>query len=172
MNKVLSLLLISSLFLFGCVSSDSQPASDAGLVSPLPSPQVDVQPMNGSGQNIETPQSDVVVQDSPSVNDSEVSADNNSMVAVQEFSLTAKTWEFTPSSITVRKDIPVKLRVTSIDVEHGFSISEFNVNSRLQPGQETVVEFTPDRTGSFSFFCSVFCGSGHGGMRGTLVVTD
>lgn len=90
---------------------------------------------------------------------------------VQELSVTAKQFEFSPSTITVQKGVPVKLTIQSTDVSHGFAISEFNVNAQLSPGQATVVEFTPDKAGEFTFSCSVFCGAGHGGMKGKLIVT-
>ena len=32
-------------------------------------------------------------------------------------------------------------------------------------------EATPDKAGTFIFLCDVFCGDGHEGMNGTLVVT-
>lgn len=89
---------------------------------------------------------------------------------VKSFTMTAKQWSFDPATITVKKGDTVKLSVKSIDVDHGFAISSFGVNKPLTPGQTTEVEFVADKTGSFPFFCSVFCGSGHGGMRGTLVV--
>ena len=84
--------------------------------------------------------------------------------------MTAKRWEFTPSSITVNKGDTVKLTITSEDVTHGFNLPEFGVNAQLQPGKTIAVEFVADKTGTFSFFCSVFCGTGHSGMRGTLIV--
>ncbi|MBS3126603.1 cupredoxin domain-containing protein [Candidatus Woesearchaeota archaeon] len=89
---------------------------------------------------------------------------------VKEFAMTAKRWEFTPSSITVNKGDTVKLTITSEDVTHGFNLPEFGVNAQLQPGKTIAVEFVADKTGTFSFFCSVFCGTGHSGMRGTLIV--
>ena len=90
--------------------------------------------------------------------------------SLKEFTMTARTWAFEPSEIRVNKGDRVKLTITSVDVAHGFAIPEFNVNARLEPGQQTTVEFTADKAGTFSFFCSVVCGSGHSGMRGTLVV--
>lgn len=90
--------------------------------------------------------------------------------AVKSFTVTAKQWSFDPATITVKKGDRVKLAIKSIDVSHGFALSAFNVNQNLEPGQEVTVEFVADKTGSFPFFCSVFCGSGHGGMRGTLIV--
>jgi heme/copper-type cytochrome/quinol oxidase subunit 2 len=33
------------------------------------------------------------------------------------------------------------------------------------------LSFTPDKAGTFTFLCDVFCGDGHEGMSGRLVVT-
>lgn len=90
--------------------------------------------------------------------------------AVRSFSMTAKQWSFEPSTITVNKGDKVKLTIKSVDVNHGFAISEFGVNRTLAAGKTEVIEFTADKTGTFSFFCSVMCGSGHKSMKGTLIV--
>ncbi len=90
--------------------------------------------------------------------------------SVQSFTLSAKQWQFSPSTITVKKGNTVKLTINSIDVTHGFSIPDFNVSETLSPGQTVQVEFLANTSGSFSFFCNVFCGSGHSGMKGTLIV--
>lgn len=89
---------------------------------------------------------------------------------IKEFEVTAKQWEFTPSTITVNRGDTVKLHITSIDVTHGFTINEFGINEVLEPGKDVHVEFIADKTGTFSFWCSVPCGSGHSGMRGQLIV--
>ena len=68
------------------------------------------------------------------------------------------------------KKIYDALNIKSIDVTHGFSLPDFSINSRLNPGQTTTVEFTADKTGTFTFFCSVQCGEGHSNMKGTLIV--
>jgi cytochrome c oxidase subunit 2 len=88
--------------------------------------------------------------------------------------MTAQQWHYTPDTITVKKGIPVKLTITSIDVTHGFQLSSGGIDASTteSPGSPGVVEFTPMQTGSFVFRCSVFCGTGHGGMSGTLIVTD
>lgn len=88
------------------------------------------------------------------------------------FSVTAKQWEFIPSTITVQKGDRVKLEITSVDVEHGIAIPEFGVSTELYPGKTATVEFTADKAGTFSFFCNVYCGSGHRDMKGTLRVTE
>ena len=90
--------------------------------------------------------------------------------SVKSFSLTAKNWEFVPSTITVNKGDTVKLTITATDVTHGFFLADFNVSATLEPNQPKTVQFVADKTGTFSFRCSVFCGDGHSGMRGTLIV--
>lgn len=89
---------------------------------------------------------------------------------VKEFKLTAKQWSFSPSTIMVNKGDKVRLTVQSVDVNHGFAISEFGIDRTLSPGKTEVIEFTADKAGTFSFFCSEFCGSGHAKMKGTLIV--
>jgi cytochrome c oxidase subunit II len=89
---------------------------------------------------------------------------------VKSFDITAKQWEFVPSVITVDKGDTVRLSVKSVDVSHGLSISAFGINEQLEPGLAVQVEFEADKKGTFSMLCNVFCGSGHGGMKGTLIV--
>ena len=88
----------------------------------------------------------------------------------KEFTMTAKKWEFEPSTITVNNGDRVKLVINSVDVRHGMAIPEFNVNEILEPGEINTIEFVADKTGTFDFFCSVRCGSGHSEMRGKLIV--
>ena len=89
---------------------------------------------------------------------------------VKEFDITAKKFEFIPSAITVNKGDKVKLNVKSIDVAHGFSISEFKINENIKPGVTKTIEFAADKAGEFTFFCSVYCGTGHKSMKGKLIV--
>jgi len=89
---------------------------------------------------------------------------------VVEFTMVAKQWEFDPATITVNEGDNVVLTIESIDVTHGFTLSEFGVSERLEPGKSVTIKFTADQTGEFRFFCSVFCGEGHTSMGGTLIV--
>jgi len=91
---------------------------------------------------------------------------------VKEFSLTAKKFSFTPGEITIKKGDTVRLTITSEDTTHGFSLPDFGVNEQIPSGETLSVEFIADKSGEFTFRCSVFCGSGHGGMSGTLIVRD
>lgn len=89
---------------------------------------------------------------------------------VKTFDMTARRWEFSPSNIVVNEGDRVVLNITSEDVTHGFTLSAFDVREQLDPGKTTRVEFVADKAGTYSFFCSVYCGSGHSQMRGTLTV--
>ena len=92
--------------------------------------------------------------------------------AVQEFTMSARQFEFAPSTLAVKKGVKVVIHLTTDDVAHGFALPDFNANVRIEPGQEATVEFTPDKAGTFTFFCNVPCGPGHRQMRGTLTVTE
>ena len=88
----------------------------------------------------------------------------------KEFKITAKQFEFEPSTIEVNKGDKVRLIVTSTDVPHGIAIKEYGINEQLLVGKPVTIEFTADKEGSFTAYCSVFCGSGHGNMKGKLIV--
>lgn len=103
------------------------------------------------------------------------SLDTDAAVETQqviEISLTAKKFDFSPQTITVQKGQPVKLIITSPDVEHGFAIKELKINQRIEAKQTKVIMFKPEQAGRFRFYCSVYCGDGHEDMTGELVVTD
>jgi cytochrome c oxidase subunit II len=92
--------------------------------------------------------------------------------AKQVVKLTAKKYDFDPATITVVRGIPVRIEATATDHDHGIEIKEFGVKQKLEKGKPTAIEFTPDKVGEFTFTCSVFCGLGHHGMKGKLVVTE
>ena len=90
----------------------------------------------------------------------------------QVIRISAKTFEFQPSEITVKKGIPVMLELISADRHHGFKLSAFQLRADVTPGSFETVRFVPDRTGTFTFLCDVFCGDGHENMSGTLTVIE
>jgi cytochrome c oxidase subunit II len=89
---------------------------------------------------------------------------------VREIKVTAKKYEFLPDPIGVRQGEKVRLKITAVDVDHGFGLKEYNINQKLPKGQEQIVEFTADKPGTFTVKCTVFCGLGHGSMKGRLMV--
>ena len=79
---------------------------------------------------------------------------------------------YTPDKITVKKGEKVRIILRAADVPHGFAIDELDIATEVSPGPPKILEFTPDRAGTFEFYCVVRCGKDHVKMRGTLTVQD
>jgi len=90
----------------------------------------------------------------------------------QTIRISASTFEFTPSEITVKKGVPIVLELISRDRHHGFKLAEFHLRADIEPGGTEKIRFIPDKTGTFTFFCDVFCGGGHEDMSGILKVVE
>jgi cytochrome c oxidase subunit II len=96
----------------------------------------------------------------------------NAVQAERVIHITAKKFDFSPDSITLKKGEPVVFEISSADREHGFNLRAFGVRTNVSAGKVTRVRFTPDKTGKFTFSCDVFCGDGHEEMTGTVIVTE
>jgi cytochrome c oxidase subunit II len=94
-------------------------------------------------------------------------ADNERVIRIS-----ASTFEFTPSHVTVKKGVPVVLELTSKDRHHGFKLAQFQVQVDIKPGAVEHVRLVPNKTGTFTFFCDVFCGDGHEDMSGIIEVIE
>ncbi len=90
----------------------------------------------------------------------------------QVVKISAKRFEYSPSAIKLKVNVPVVLELTSLDRVHGFAVPDLKLDAEIKPGEVTRVRFVPEKTGTFAFHCNVFCGSGHEDMAGQLVVTD
>lgn len=84
--------------------------------------------------------------------------------------VTAKKYEFVPSTIEVTQGERVVLRVTATDRLHGIGIKRFKVNTEVPRGKTVDVEFVASEAGTFPVLCTEDCGKGHDDMTGTLVV--
>jgi cytochrome c oxidase subunit II len=91
---------------------------------------------------------------------------------VREVKVEAAKFAFKPDQIVVKKGEKLRLLITATDVQHGFALPDFKIDVKLPPNKPQVIEFTPDKAGEFAFRCSVYCGSGHGDMKGTLLVKE
>jgi cytochrome c oxidase subunit II len=89
----------------------------------------------------------------------------------QVIKVTAKRFEYSPSVITVKLNVPVVLELTTLDRLHGFEVPDLKLQSEIKPGEVSRVRFVPDKVGTFAFHCNIFCGSGHEDMSGQIVVT-
>jgi len=84
----------------------------------------------------------------------------------------AKRFDYTPGELTLKKGEPVILEYTSSDVLMGFNLPDFNLRADIIPDKVTRVRFVPDKTGSFTFLCDIFCGTKHEEMNGRLTVVE
>jgi cytochrome c oxidase subunit 2 len=90
----------------------------------------------------------------------------------QVIKITAKKFDYTPNHITLKKGVPVVLEFTTADVLMGFNVPDLGVRADIVPGKVVRLRIVPDKVGSFTFFCDIFCGSGHEDMTGTITVIE
>lgn len=87
-----------------------------------------------------------------------------------QFSSLPPTGQFANTTIVVHKGNTVIIYIKNLDVSHGFALEEFGINTVTPAGQTTEVKFVASEVGKFTFFCTVFCGTGHPLHKGTLIV--
>jgi heme/copper-type cytochrome/quinol oxidase subunit 2 len=107
--------------------------------------------------------------------------------SVQVVEVTAKKYDYSPDEIRVKKGTRVQLKIRATDRTHGFKIrlypegspekgepglrmADNQNNFKLEENQERTIEFVAERPGTYIFRCSVFCGMGHRGMSGKIIV--
>ena len=83
--------------------------------------------------------------------------------------LLARMWTFYPV-IKMRKGQTYRLHISSMDLQHGFSLQPLNMNFQVLPGYDHVLTITPTSTGVFPIVCNEFCGIGHHSMTGRIIV--
>lgn len=88
----------------------------------------------------------------------------------QTVEMTAQKFKFTPDEVHVKQGTLVTIDVKSIEGTHGFALPAFGIDELLEQGQPKTIRFYAGETGEYEFKCSHFCGSGHFGMRGRIVV--
>ena len=65
-----------------------------------------------------------------------------------------------------------RVHLSSLDLQHGFSLQPININVQVHPGYEHVLTVTPDKSGEYSIVCNEYCGLGHHMMLGKILVVD
>lgn len=84
--------------------------------------------------------------------------------------LQASRWAFTPETIELARDVPIVLELMSRDVQHGFNAPGLQLRGDVMAGQVTRFQLTPKQAGTYPFHCDYYCGSGHEGMTGRIIV--
>jgi cytochrome c oxidase subunit 2 len=93
--------------------------------------------------------------------------------AEQVIKITAKKFEYSPNKIRIKRGVPVILEFTSLDRVHGFTVPGLGgIHATIEPGKVTRVRILATKSGTYEFYCDIFCGDGHEDMTGTIVVEE
>jgi cytochrome c oxidase subunit II len=85
--------------------------------------------------------------------------------------LIARQWQWYPV-LQLKKGETYRLHLSSLDVQHGFSLQPVNLNLQVLPKYDYIVTLSPTQSGEFSIVCNEFCAIGHHLMVGKIIVTD
>jgi cytochrome c oxidase subunit 2 len=83
--------------------------------------------------------------------------------------LQASMWAWMPV-LKLHEGAEYTLHLSSLDVNHGFSLFPLNVNFQVVPGYDYGLRVRPDTAGEFQILCNEFCGIGHHLMVGKVIV--
>jgi cytochrome c oxidase subunit 2 len=89
-----------------------------------------------------------------------------------EVVMLAQAWNFIPAEVRVPVGADVTFKLTSRDVVHGFMIEETTVNLEVIPGHSVEARHVFDEAGEYYFQCHEYCGRGHQGMYGVVIVEE
>jgi cytochrome c oxidase subunit 2 len=85
--------------------------------------------------------------------------------------LVGMMWSWTPV-LRLQKGAEYTLHLSSVDLNHGFSLQPMNINFQVLPGYDYGLRVTPTEAGDFRIICNEFCGIGHHLMLGKVEVID
>jgi len=83
--------------------------------------------------------------------------------------LRASTWQWYPI-LQLEKGQTYRLHISSMDLDHGFSLQPVNINLMVLPGYDYVATIVPTSAGEFTIVCNEFCSLGHHTMVGKVIV--
>lgn len=83
--------------------------------------------------------------------------------------LLSQMWSWYPI-LKLQEGETYRLHMSSMDLQHGFSLLPMNMNFQILPGYDHVLTITPTTTGEFTIVCNEFCGIGHDRMIGKIIV--
>ncbi len=85
--------------------------------------------------------------------------------------MAGRMWSWYPV-LKLQKGAEYTLHLSSLDVNHGFSLHPVNVNFQVVPGYDYGLKIVPNTTGDFKILCNEFCGVGHHLMVGKVIVEE
>jgi len=86
--------------------------------------------------------------------------------------LLARNYDWGKFILELEKGKPYRLHLASMDMRHAIVVHEMKLMNRIKPDEFKIIEFTPGKAGRFKLICGEWCGTGHSGMVGTIIVTE
>jgi len=96
-----------------------------------------------------------------------LSVETDDLSKVNELTITSGNFFYSPKSLTLKKGEPVKITFNNSGV-HTFTVDELGINESIK-GKNSVIEFTPAKSGTFEYYCAV-PGHSENGMLGSLII--
>jgi len=92
--------------------------------------------------------------------------------------VTARMWQWNyeydngkkSDTLFVPVNKPIKMEITSIDVNHSFYLKDFRVKEDAIPGRTNYLWFLPEKEDTYVIQCAEYCGMNHSYMRSYCVV--
>ena len=88
----------------------------------------------------------------------------------REVTVDAKKFAFAPAAIEVFEGDVVQVTLVSADIPHSFTIDEYKIAKRAEPGKAVTFEFLCDKPGTYRYYCNLTIDEGCKRMAGALVV--
>lgn len=83
--------------------------------------------------------------------------------------LLGQMWRWYPA-LELEEGVSYTLHLSSLDVNHGFSLYPANINFQVVPGYDYGLSIKPNKPGEYRIVCNEFCGVSHHNMLGRIVV--
>ena len=89
-----------------------------------------------------------------------------------EVRMVAARYGFYPQILEIPADTPVRFRIASADVLHGFHVPFTNLATMVVPGYVSEVNTSFPRVGEYPMLCNEYCGLGHDHMWSKLIIVE
>lgn len=84
--------------------------------------------------------------------------------------VTMKKGDISPKQITVQEGEKVTLKVSTLDVQHGFEVPQLKISEPVNPGGVTEIALDTSKKGTYKVECGIMCGAHHDDMRAEIMV--
>lgn len=90
--------------------------------------------------------------------------------ARRELTLDAKKYAFHPTRIEAVEGDIIRVTLVAADIPHSFTIDDYRIAKRAEPGKPVTFDLLCDKAGTFRFYCNLMIDDGCKKMAGELVV--